>query len=119
MLMIIKFGIAVLILTNLGQAAFAENSGQSDPSLMLNAIKTFRSLDAAQQACGKDHVVWADRYEGYYYESHEPKFGMTAFGSYACKQEAENGNYWDTNPATSFVGHPGRNFPFTPIFVGS
>lgn len=115
----IKCGLAILILTSLGQAAFAENTGKSDPSLLLDAIKTFGSLEAAQQACGKDHVVWADRYEGYYYESREPKFGTTAFGSYACRQEAEKGKYWDTGPSTSFTGHPGRNFPFTPLFIGS
>lgn len=117
--MIVRFGVAILMLASLGQAAYAENSGASDPSLLLDAIKTYGSLEAAQQACGKDHVVWADRYEGYYYESREPKFGTTAFGSYACKQAAQKGNYWDTRPPTSFSGHPGRNFPFTPLFVGS
>lgn len=32
---------------------------------------------------------------------------------------AATGNYWDTDPRSSMTGHPGRSFPFTPVFVGS
>lgn len=103
----------------LAAPARAENSGAAEPGLLLGAIKTFRAEDAARQACGRDAVVWADRYEGYAYTPQEPKYGKTSTGSYACQQDAAAGNYFDTDPRSSMAGHPGRSFPFTPVFVGS
>jgi hypothetical protein len=99
--------------------ARAENSGAADPALLLGTIKTFGAEDAARLACGRNAVVWADRYEGFAYGPSEPKYGKTATGSYACQQDAAAGNYWDTDPRSSMAGHPGRSFPFTPVFVGS
>ena len=99
--------------------ARAENSGAADPGLLLGAIPTFGAEDAARLACGRDAVVWADRYEGFAYRPGEAKYGKTPAGSYACRQDAAAGNYWDTDPRSSMTGHPGRSFPFTPVFVGS
>lgn len=112
---ILAFGLALL----LAAPARAENSGAADPGLLLGAIRTFGAEDAAQRACGRDSVVWADRYEGFTYGPGEPKYGKTAAGSYACQQDAMAGNYWDTDPRSSMAGHPGRSFPFTPVFAGS
>lgn len=103
----------------LAAPARAENSGAAEPGLLLGAIKTFGAEDAARRACGRDAVVWADRYEGYAYTPQEPKYGKTSTGSYACQQDAAAGNYFDTDPRSSMVGRPGRSFPFTPVFVGS
>ncbi len=111
----LAFGLALL----LAVPAHAENSGAADPGLLLGAIKTFGAEDEARQACGRDAVVWADRYEGFAYESGETKYGKTAAGSYACRRDAAVHNYWDTDPRSSMTGHPGRSFPFTPVFVGS
>lgn len=99
--------------------ARAENSGAADPGLLLGAIRTFGAEDAARLACGRDAVVWADRYEGFAYGPGEAKYGNTAAGSYACQQDAAGGNYWDTDPRSRTAGRPGRSFPFTPVFVGS
>ena len=110
----LAFGLALLTVP-----AHAENSGAADPGLLLGAIRTFGAEDAARLACGRDAVVWADRYEGFAYGPGEAKYGKTAAGSYACRQDAATGNYWDTDPRSSMTGHPGRSFPFTPVFVGS
>ena len=111
----LAFGLALL----LAVLARAENSGAADPGLLLGAIRTFGAEDAARLACGRDAVVWADRYEGFAYGPGEPKYGRTNAGSYACRQEAAGGNYRDTDPRGRMTGHPGRSFPFTPVFVGS
>ncbi len=110
----LAFGLALLTIP-----ARAENSGVPDPGLLLGMIRTFGAEDAARLACGRDAVVWADRYEGFAYGPGEAKYGKTAAGSYACRQDAAAGNYWDTDPRSSMTGHPGRSFPFTPVFVGS
>lgn len=112
----LSFGLPLLLLA---VTAHAENTGAADPGLLLGAIRTFGAEAAARLDCGQDVVVWADRYEGYAYSPNEPKYGKTAAGAYACKQDTVVGNYWDTDPRSSMEGHPGRNFPFTPIFVGS
>ena len=62
------FGLALL-----AAPACAENSGTADPALLLGAIRTFGAEDAARLACGRDAVVWADRYEGFAYRSGESK----------------------------------------------
>ena len=104
---------------SVAQAASAGNSGASDPALLLGPIATYATTDAAQRACGRDAVVWADRYEGFYYRPQEPKYGATSSGAYACQHDAMRGNYWDTSPLSSMAGQPGKSFPFTPVFVGS
>lgn len=110
------FGLALLLLAAPGRA---ENSGAADPGLLLGAIRTFGAEAAARLGCGTDEVVWADRYEGYSYNPREPKYGKTAAGAYACQQDAAAGNYFNTDPLSTMASRPGRNFPFTPIFVGS
>ena len=97
----------------------AGNSGAADSALLLGPLATYATPDAARLACGRDPVVWADRYEGFYYGPSEPKYGHTASGAYACRQDATRGNYWDTSPLSSMAGHPGKSFPFTPVLVGS
>ncbi len=95
------------------------NPGTADPALLLGAIATYATPEAARLACGRDPVVWADRYEGFFYAPAEAKYGRTADGAYACRAEARRGNYWDTSPLSSMAGHPSKSFPFTPTFVGS
>lgn len=97
----------------------AENSGSADPSLLLRSIPTYTAESEARAACGKDAVVWADRYDGYYYLPDEKQFATTPDGAYACKRAAQGGNYWDTNPLSSMSGQPGRTFPYRPLYVGS
>jgi len=93
--------------------ANAQNSGAADPDLLLGAITTFPTENAAQAGCGKDTVVWAERYGGYYYRRGEAGYGTKALGAFACLHNAWEGNYWDTSPM-SIMGpsHPGRNFPY-------
>lgn len=103
----------------LAHPASAENTGQEDKALLLGPVPTFATAEQAHRACGKDQVVWADRYEGYYYNSTEPKYAATPNGSYACRMTARQANYWDTSPITDLGSHPGRSFPFTPLMAGS
>ena len=110
------FGLVLLLLAT---PARAENSGAADPGLLLGKIRTFGAEAVARLGCGKDEVVWADRYEGYFYNPREPKYGKTGAGAYACQQDAAAGNYFSTDPLSTMASRPGRNFPFTPIFVGS
>lgn len=91
----------------------AGNSGAPDDELEIGAITTYPSEERARAACGKDTVVWADRYAGYYFFKREPQYGHTALGSFACWHNAKKGNYWDTSPMSGMgEGHgPGRQFP--------
>ena len=106
-------------------AAKAEgNSGIPDEKLQIERLKTFRNEREALASCGKNSVVWADRYAGYYYWKREKEYGRTAEGAYACSDAADKSNYWGTSPIAGMArGHgPGRNFPFTPLpqpFLGS
>ena len=95
------------------------NTGAANPDLLLGPVTTFRSAGAARTACGSDRVVWADGYDGYLYDSTEARYGTTPTGAYACERDARRANYWGTEPQTDMAGHPGRVFPFTPVFVGS
>ncbi|HWK46402.1 MAG TPA: hypothetical protein VNT30_16900 [Stellaceae bacterium] len=97
-------------------AARAQNLGNADPDLLLGAIKTFPTEAAAQAGCGKDIVVWAERYAGYYFRRGEAGYGTKEYGAFTCMQSAQDANYWDTNPL-SVMGpsHPGRNFPYPPL----
>ena len=99
--------------------ADAGNTGAAVPDLLLGPVTTFPSAAAARAACGGDRVVWADGYDGYLYDSTEPRYGTTSTGAYACEGDARRANYWDPKPRTDMAGHPGRVFPFTPVFVGS
>ncbi len=100
-------------------AAVAANDGRADPDLLIDALNTYASADAARQACRDAKIVWADRYTGFYYEDGEAKFGRTPDGSYACEPDARTARYWSTDPRHSMDGHPGRRFPFDPIYLGS
>jgi len=93
------------------------NSGESDANFGIGGIRTFPSEGQAKAACGRDTVVWADRYAGYLYFRREKEYGKTTQGSFTCLKIAQGGNYWSTGPMSSIGrGHgPGRNFPFTPI----
>lgn len=101
------------------RVAEAGNIGAANPDLLLGQVTTFPSAAAARAACGGDRVVWADGYDGYLHDSMEPRYGTTPTGAYACERDARRANYWDTKPQTDMAGHPGRVFPFTPVFVGS
>lgn len=89
------------------------NSGAPDDELRIGPIKTYTDRRQANAACGHDPVVWADRYAGYYYFSHEPQFGHTTEGAFACFHNVRKNNYWGTGPMSSMgEGHgPGRQFP--------
>lgn len=100
-------------------SAWAVNDGRADPDLLIDGLDTYSSVEAARHACRDAKVVWADRFTGFYYESGEAKFGATPDGSYACEADARKARYWSTDPRASMDGHPGRKFPFDPIFYGS
>ena len=108
-----------LLLLSAATGALAENSGEADRTLLLDAIPTFRSEADARAACQRDSVVWADRYSGTYYSPNEAQFGVTPYGAFACRQAAAKGNYWDTDPRSSMSGQAGRTFPYQPLYVGS
>lgn len=99
--------------------ASAANDGRADPDLLIDELTTYPSADVVQRACGGAKVVWADRYSGFYYDSHELKYGTTHDGSYAGEADAKKARYWNTDPRGSMDGHTGRMFPFDPIYVGS
>jgi hypothetical protein len=112
--MIGKAVIVGLALAAVGTAARADgNSGAADLELEFGAIRTFTSEGAAKAHCGKDTVVWADRYAGYYFFAREDQYGRTKDGAYACWHEARRANYWSSSPMGSIgEGHgPGRIFP--------
>jgi len=95
------------------------NAGIADPDLLIGSITTYPSETAARLSCKKDPVVWADRYAGYYYWPREKQYGATDQGAFACLHDALKGNYWDTSPMSSMAHQPGKNFPYTPLYVGS
>lgn len=95
------------------------NTGEANPDLLLGPVTTFPSAEAARTTCRGDRVVWTDGYDGYLYDSTEARYGATPTGAYACERDARRANYWDSKPQTDMAGHPGRVFPFTPVFVGS
>ncbi len=100
-----------------GSARADGNAGTPDTEIEIGEIKTFTSEGQAKLGCGRDTVVWADRYAGYIYFPRETEYGRTSQGSFACLKNAKDANYWSTGPMSSIAkGHgPGRNFPFTPI----
>lgn len=100
-------------------SAWAGSPGEADQALLLGAVPTFPTAEAARTACGPDQVVWADGYDGYYYGSGHAKYGATVTGGFACAQSAKRANYWDIAEQPGMQGHAGRSFPFTPVFVGS
>ncbi len=100
-------------------SAWAVNDGRPDPDLLIDGLDTYPSAEAAKRACHDAKVVWADRFTGFYYESGETKFAATPNGSYACEPDVRKARYWSTDPRASMDGHPGRTFPFDPIFYGS
>lgn len=93
------------------------NAGTPDSEIQIGKIETYKSEGQAKLRCGRDTVVWADRYAGYIYFPREAEYGRSPQGSFACLNNAKNSNYWTTGPMSSMgKGHgPGRNFPFTPI----
>jgi hypothetical protein len=112
-------GLAAWLTSAAAAPAAAANDGQAAPDLLLGPVPTYPTEAEARSACGKDAVVWADRYAGYYYLPGEAKFGATPDGAYACKKTAAQANYWDTDPRGSMSGQPGRVFPYRPLYVGS
>ena len=111
--------IGVWLLLCAPAVAWAANDGRADPDLLIDALTTYPSADTAQRACGDGKVVWVDRYSGFYYDSHEPRYGVTHDGNYACEADAKQARYWSTDPRGSMDGHAGRTFPFDPIYIGS
>ena len=97
----------------------AANDGQADEALLLGAVTTYPTEAAAGRACTSDRVVWADRFSGFFYDSHDPKYGATKDGDYACRSAAKQARYWSTDPRDGMDGHPGRSFPFDRLFTGS
>jgi len=97
----------------------AANDGQADLGLLLGALTIYPSEAAAGRACHSDRVVWADRFAGFFYDSHDPKYGATKDGGYACQSDAQRARYWSTDPRDAMEGHPGRSFPFDRLFFGS
>ena len=119
MLRLVAVSGCVVLLCATANAGETRNSGAAEPDLMIGAITTYRSRAEADAACGRDPVVWADRYAGYYYWPREKQFAATGQGAYACLHNAQHGNYWDTSPMSSMAHSPGREFPYTPLYVGS
>lgn len=103
----------ILALVISGAAWAAGNPGQADNELEFGAIQTFSSESEAKGGCGRDPVVWADRYAGYYYYPREGKYGKTSDGAFACLTDAKGANYWSTSPMGGIAaGHGvGREFP--------
>lgn len=54
------------------------NSGIPDEKLQIGRLKTFRNEREALAFCGRNSVVLADRYAGYYYWKREKEYGRTA-----------------------------------------
>jgi hypothetical protein len=100
------------------QASATGNSGAPDPELMLGPLPTHTTEQAAQAACGAGNVVWAERYAGYYYKPGEPRFGAAGPGAFACRKDAEQANYWDSDPMGAVMGYHGKSFP-RPDPIGS
>lgn len=100
-----------------GPAKAEGNSGKPDTEIQLGEVGTFGSEEQAKRACGRDTVVWADRFAGYIYFPREAEYGRTSQGAFACLKNAEDANYWSTGPMSGMAAchGPGRNFPFTPI----
>ena len=117
-------GLATVALL-LSASVWAANNGAPDTELEIGGITTFDTQADARTHCGRDTVIWADRYAGYIYFPREPQYGRSEQGAFACLHDALNSNYWTTGPLSSMAkGHgPGRVFPFTPIsnhtFIGS
>ena len=108
--------VAALLTAGLAFSTVADaggNSGAPDDELRIGSIRTFTDEHAAAAACGRDPVVWADRYAGYYYFPREPQYGHTADGAFACFYNVRRNNYWGTGPMSSMgEGHgAGRQFP--------
>lgn len=111
--------LSVWLSVGVTSGAWATNDGRADPDLLIDGLDTYPSAELAERACHDDKVVWADRYTGFYYESPELNYGTTRDGSYACESGARRARYWSTDPRKSMEGHPGRTFPFEPIYLGS
>ena len=117
--------LAALAFLATGPARADGNAGDPDEQLRIGRINTFATEGQARAACGRDSVVWADRYAGYYYWPRDKAYGQTAQGAFACWHAVMRSNYWDTGPLGSMAyGHgPGRVFPIDPLpsspFVGS
>jgi len=99
-------------------SALAGNMGEPDPGLMLGPLQTYATEPAARAACGDGHVVWAERYAGYFYKPGEARFGVAAPGAYACAKDAAGANYWDSDPMAGVMGYHGKSFRW-PDPVGS
>lgn len=99
-------------------AAAGGNSGAPDPGLMLGPMQTYETGEAALAACGPGNVVWAERYAGYFCKPGEPRFGTAGPGAFACRRDAEEANYWDSDPMAGVMGYHGKSFP-RPDPVGS
>ena len=90
--------------------AAAGNPGAADIELMLGPIQTYETEREAQAACGRNGVVWAERYAGYYFKSGEQKYGTVPMASFACEKDMADANYWDTDPMSAVLAPCGRNF---------
>ncbi len=91
--------------------AAAANSGDADEALMLGRLPTYGTEREAEAACGRDAVVWAERYAGYYFGRGEAQYGSAPFGAYACRKDAAAANYWDTDPIGGVTTWHGKSFP--------
>lgn len=109
-----KAALLVIALVAISAVARADgNSGAADTELEFGTIKTYRTESEAKASCGKDTVIWADRYAGYLFFRREKEYARTHYGAFACMSDAQRSNYWSTGPMSSMgQGHgPGRVFP--------
>ena len=109
-----KVALCVVALMAISAVARADgNSGAADAELEFGAITTYATESVAKASCGKDTVVWADRYAGYYYFRREKEYAKTHDGAFACMSDARRSNYWSTGPMGGMAeGHGnGREFP--------
>jgi hypothetical protein len=90
--------------------ALAGDADSGKFEIPLGDIPQFHDEASALRACKPDHVVWADRKNGFYYPKFFSDYGKTAHGVYTCFKQAKDADYWSLTPASD-GGHKGREFP--------
>jgi hypothetical protein len=74
----------------------APSSDQGAPRVQRQtraAASGYSTLQAAQQACGSDPVVWGNTRSHAYHTSTDKLFGKTRRGTYLCQAAAQQGGY--------------------------
>jgi hypothetical protein len=105
-----KLALALFLFTAaapaMAQQSDATNPFSSDPPAPSNdrpapraqrhtrtATPGYPTLQAAQQACGSDPIVWGNTRSHAYHTSTDRLFGKTKRGTYLCQTAAQQGGY--------------------------